>query len=325
MSNGTETTGGGLAPAAPGDLPQPAAGGSSRNMAMLITGAVITGPSSTLIAAAHVSACTAAAYRFLYAVPPLGVVAAVEMRRLGRRGLRERAPALAAGAFLGFDLVLWGKSIADVGAGIATVISNLEIFPLSLLAWLVLRETPGRRLVMAAPVAAVGMMMLAGVAGVGINESSAVPGVAYGLGSSCCYALFLLCLRISQRGRQVVGPWLDATIGAAVATTIAGVATASLSIPPPASAEPYLIVLAFWSQTAGWLLIAYGLRGMGTARGALLLLINPVVALVVAAIALRERPSAVQLLGCLIVCIAVAAGSGVRFAGASSGSSHEVR
>jgi drug/metabolite transporter (DMT)-like permease len=326
MSPGIETTGAGLARPGSGDLLEPAAAGSpARNTVMLIAGAVITGPSSTLIQAAHVSACTAAAYRFLYAVPILGVLAAVESRRQGRRGRRERALALAAGAFLGFDLVLWAKSIADLGAGIATVVSNLAIFPVSLLAWLVLRETPGRRLVMAAPAAAAGMLMLAGLAGAGTHESSAVAGAAYGLGSSCCYAIFLLCLRMSQQSRRAVGPWFDATIGAAIATTIAGLATSSLSIPPPTSAEPYLVVLAFWSQTAGWLLITYGLRGMRTARGALLLLINPLVALAVAAVALRERPSAIQLLGCLVVCIAVAAGSGVRFPGTSSGSPHEVR
>jgi drug/metabolite transporter (DMT)-like permease len=275
---------------------------------MVVTGAIVTGPSSTFMQAAHVSAATAAACRCLYAVPVLAILAAVEFRRLGGRDLRERLLALAAGSFLGFDLVLWSHSIAGLGAGIATVVSNLQVFPVSLLGWLVLREGPGRRLIMAAPVAVAGMLLLAGAAGAGRAGSDPVAGVAYGLGSSCCFALFLLCLRMSQRGRHAVGPLFDATLGAGAMAAMAGLATRSLSV-PPASAEPYLILLAFWSQIAGWLLITYGLRGMRAARGALLFLINPLVALAVAAVALGERPSGAQLLGCVIVCAAVAAGS----------------
>lgn len=109
---------------------------------MLVTGAIITGPSSTFMQAAHVSAATAAAYRCWYATPVLAAFAAVESRRTGGRGIRERLLALAAGSFLGLDLVLWGHSIAGLGAGIATVVSNLQVFPISLLGWLVLGENP---------------------------------------------------------------------------------------------------------------------------------------------------------------------------------------
>ncbi len=282
---------------------------------MLIAGAVVTGPSSTYIAAAHVSACTAAAYRFLYALPVLGVLAAVEARRAGGRDPRERALALLAGAFLGGDLVLWARSITDLGAGIATVVSNLQVFPVSLLGWLILREAPGRRLLMAAPAAIAGTLLLTGLAGAGPVGSGAAAGVAYGIGSSCCFSVFLVCQRMSQRGGQVVGPLLDATLGGALTTTVLGLATRSLSVPAPAAAEPYLIALALFSQTVGWLLITYALRRMRAARAALLLLINPVVAVAVSAAALAERPSVLQLAGCVIVCLAVAVGSGVRIRG----------
>jgi drug/metabolite transporter (DMT)-like permease len=285
---------------------------------MLVAGAIITGPSSTFMQAAHVPAATAAAYRCLYAAPVLVVLAVAESRRIGGRDSRERLLALAAGSFLGLDLVLWGHSIAGLGAGIATVVSNLQVFPVSLLGWLVLRERPGRRLLMAAPVAVAGMLLLTGAVGAGATGPDPAAGLAYGLGSSCCFAVFLLCLRMSQRGRHVVGPLLDATLGAGASATVAGLATGSVDIPPPAAADPYLILLAFWSGIVGWLLITYGLRGMPSARGALLFLVNPLVALVVAALALGERPSAAQLAGCMIVCVAVAAGSRDRDQPASS-------
>jgi drug/metabolite transporter (DMT)-like permease len=53
---------------------------------------------------------------------------------------------------------LWSHTIAAIGAGLGTVVGNLEVLIISLLAWLVLGERPGRSLVLASPV------MLAGVA-----------------------------------------------------------------------------------------------------------------------------------------------------------------
>ncbi|MGO8729198.1 MAG: EamA family transporter [Streptosporangiaceae bacterium] len=50
-----------------------------------------------------------------------------------------------AGLFLAVDLVLWNHAIADVGAGIATVLGNLQVLFVALIAWALLRERPDRR------------------------------------------------------------------------------------------------------------------------------------------------------------------------------------
>ena len=48
-----------------------------------------------------------------------------------------------AGLFLAVDLVLWNHAIADVGAGVATVLGNLQVLFVTVVAWAVLRERPG--------------------------------------------------------------------------------------------------------------------------------------------------------------------------------------
>ena len=75
---------------------------------------------------ADVSPETAAAFRCLYAVPLLALLARRESRRLGPRG-REPRLGLAAGALFAADLILWHHAIEDVGAGLATVLGNLQL------------------------------------------------------------------------------------------------------------------------------------------------------------------------------------------------------
>src|ERR1700755_1056196 len=53
---------------------------------------------------------------------------------------RSRWLARLAGVFLAADLILWSHTIAAIGAGLGTVVGNLEVLIISLLAWLVLGE-----------------------------------------------------------------------------------------------------------------------------------------------------------------------------------------
>src|SRR2546423_6946092 len=90
-------------------------------------GAVAIAFSSILVRLSHASPSTAAIYRCAYALPVLGVLAWHEDRRYGGRSWRERRPALVAGLFFAVDLVMWHRSIEDVGVGLATVLANIQV------------------------------------------------------------------------------------------------------------------------------------------------------------------------------------------------------
>ena len=50
-----------------------------------------------------------------------------------------------AGLFFAVDLVCWHHAIDDVGAGLATVLGNLQVAFVPLAAWFALGERPGAR------------------------------------------------------------------------------------------------------------------------------------------------------------------------------------
>src|SRR5262252_3309169 len=98
-------------------------------------GAACISASAVLIKLANTGTATAAFYRCLLALPVLAALAVLEQRRRGPRPRNARLGALAAGVFLAIDLVLWNHAIADVGAGIATVLGNLQVVFVTAAAW----------------------------------------------------------------------------------------------------------------------------------------------------------------------------------------------
>src|SRR5256884_6855037 len=101
---------------------------SERNIRICaVLGAVAIAFSSILVRLSHASPSTAAIFRCAYALPLLGLLAWLEDRRFGSRPWRERRIAVASGTFFAADLILWHHSIGDVGAGLATVLANIQV------------------------------------------------------------------------------------------------------------------------------------------------------------------------------------------------------
>src|SRR5207248_2108583 len=101
-------------------------------------GAVAIAFSSILVRLSHASPSTAAIFRCAYALPVLGLIAWREDRRHGPRSWKQRRIAVASGVFFTIDLLLWHHSIGDIGAGLATVLANVQIVLVPLVAWAVL-------------------------------------------------------------------------------------------------------------------------------------------------------------------------------------------
>src|SRR5215472_13684533 len=112
-------------------------------------GAGCISASAILVKLAGVGAATAAFYRCALAVPVLTVLAVAERQRHGRRSLASHTGAYVAGLCLAVDLTVWNYAIAEVGAGIATVLGNLQVLFVTFIAWALLRERPGRRVLAA--------------------------------------------------------------------------------------------------------------------------------------------------------------------------------
>jgi drug/metabolite transporter (DMT)-like permease len=273
-----------------------------------VLGAACISCSAILVQLAGASATATAFFRCVIALPVLAVLAVAEQRRHGRRPLRRRAQAWLAGVFLAIDLVLWNHAIADVGAGIATVLGNLQVLFVALIAWVMLRERPARRLLAALPVVLLGVVLASGLIGRTGTGAHPVAGIWYGLGTSAAYAVFLLILRHASAGSaHIAGQLADATAGAAVGALLLGLALGGLSAGLTWRSLGWLALLAISSQVGGWLLITYALPRLPAAVSSLLLLLQPAAALLLAAVLLGELPSLVQLAGALLICSGVLA------------------
>ena len=275
-----------------------------RTVVAAVAGAGCISSSAILVQLAGQGAVTTALFRCLLALPVLGVLAVVEARRHGPRSLRARSGAVLAGAFLAIDLVLWNHSIADVGAGAATVLGNLQVVFVVVIAWAVLKERPGTRVLAALPVLGIGVVLVAGLLGRSSFGPHPLAGLAYGIGTSLAYAVFLLVLRNASSGaRHVAGPVAEVTAGATVASLVIGSAVGTMSLSPPWPAIGWLLALAMVSQVAGWLLITSSLPRLPAAVSSLLLLLQPAAAMVLAAVVLSERPTPWQIAGAVLVCL----------------------
>jgi drug/metabolite transporter (DMT)-like permease len=275
-----------------------------------VAGALIIAFSAILVRKADVSPATAAVFRCAYALPVLGLLAWIERRRHGPRTRREIRLSLWAGAFFAADLICWHYAIADVGAGLATVLGNLQVVLVGVLAWMTLGERPEARVVYAVPIVLFGVVLISGVLGHGAYGADPVRGVIFGVATGLTYAGFILVLRQSGRDlRRPVGPLFEATASAAVFALIAGLIIGDVNLSPSWPSHAWLLVLALSSQVVGWLLISVSLPRLPAALTSVLLTIQPVGSVLLGVILLGEAPSALQLAGVVAIFAGIVVGT----------------
>ena len=234
----------------------------------------------------------------MYALPPLWLLARWEDRRLGRRSRSLQRTAWVAGAFFAVDLILWHHAIEAVGAGLSTVLGNMQVVLVGLLAWALLGEKPARSSLAAIPIAMVGVVLISGAFEADAYGENPALGTLFGILTAFAYSGFLLMLRSgSGELRRVAGPLFDATLASAALTAGGGIALGELDLMPSVSAHAWLIALALSAQVLGWLLITVSLPRLPAVVTSILLTLQPVGTVVFSAFLLDERPTALQLIG----------------------------
>jgi drug/metabolite transporter (DMT)-like permease len=267
-----------------------------------VAGALTIAFSAILVRKADVAPATAAFFRCAYALPLLGLLAWAERRRHGRRSARELRLSVWAGAFFAADLICWHYAIGDVGAGLSTVLANIQVVLVGVVAWVALGERPDPRVLGAVPVVLAGVVLISGVLGHGAYGDDPVRGVIFGITTGLTYAAFILILRQSGRDlRRPVGPLFEATAAGAVFSLAAGFAIGDIDLAPSWPAHGWLLLLALSSQVLGWLLISISLPRLPAALTSVLLTIQPVGSVLLGVVLLGESPSVLQIAG--VVCI----------------------
>jgi drug/metabolite transporter (DMT)-like permease len=298
-------------------------------IAAALAGAACISSSAVVMKLAATSASLTALGRCVFALPVLGAVVWYERRR-GAAPLPRRSRWLArlAGAFLAVDLIVWSHTIDAIGAGLGTVVTNLEVIIISLLAWLVLGERPRRSLMLAAPVMLAGLVLVGGLADFGGARAYGTDpslGVGLGVAVAFLYAIYILTLRQAtfiQVTEETAGgprpavaaPLLEATLGAAVTAALLGLVLHDFRLGPAWPALGWLALLALTSQVIGWLLITVSMPRLPAGLIGALLLVQPAGSVALSYAILGERPSALQLAGVVLILtgVLVAVGGGAQ-------------
>jgi drug/metabolite transporter (DMT)-like permease len=256
---------------------------------------------------AHVSPETATTFRCLYGLPILALVGWLEHRRYGPLPSRALWLAIIAGVFFAGDLLAWHHAVDQVGAGLATVLGNLQVIVVALVAWLVFGERPPRSVLLGLPIVLAGVVLISGVLGGDPYGLNPILGVVLGIVTAISYAGYLLIIRRGSNDlRRPAGPVAISTAATAGVAAIVGLTLGGLDPVPSWPSHGWLIAVGITSQSIGYLIISLSLPRLPAALTSIILLAQPVATVVLARVLLQETPSPEQLLGVTLVIAGIA-------------------
>ncbi|MEZ4705544.1 MAG: DMT family transporter [Bdellovibrionota bacterium] len=200
------------------------------------------------------------------------------------------------------DLWVWHRSIEYVGAGMATILCNMQVFVSGLVGYLFLKEKLTLRWVLSSCLAVVGVAFLVGIFGSTSFSREYVYGIAFGLLTAPFYTIYVFALRQIQvcDHRASIKTCMGAVLifSAMFSFFIARVSQDSFSM---TQNQFFLYLgLALGPQLLGWLMISKNLTKIPLATSGLLLLIQPVFAFVLGVVLFSERFSVLQCCGAVI-------------------------
>lgn len=290
------------------DLPAPLGAIAARPRLAALLGAVCIAFSGILYRWAEVSPSTGTVYRAVFGLPLLALVAWLEHRRYGGLPSRTIRLSLVAGIFFAGDLLFWHHAIEYVGAGLATVLGNLQVIVVGVVAWFAFGERPPRSVFLALPFVLVGVALISGAFGGAAYGANPTLGVVLGLCTAFCYAGYLLVIRRGGRDlRRPAGPVMIATVSTAIVAAAVGTIGGDLDPTPPLASLAWLALLGLTSQALGYLLISISLSRLPAVMTSMILLAQPVMTVGLAMVLLGEAPSSAQLAGVVLVIGGIAA------------------
>jgi drug/metabolite transporter (DMT)-like permease len=301
----------------------------TRPLPLAVAGTACISSSAVLMQLAGTSASLTALGRCAFALPVLAALVWLDRRRgAARLAARNRWLARFAGLFLAADLVVWSHAISDIGAGLGTVVPNLQVLILSVLGWLILGERPRRSLLLASPVMVAGLALVAGLGGGHAYGADPAAGVLAGAFVAVLYSIYVFTLRhATAADRDGIRPspvatLFEATLGAAAGSVVAGLALHDFHFGHPGAAHTWqahnwqalgwLALLAITSQVIGWLLITASMSRLPAWTIGVVLLIQPAGSVSLGYLILNERPSLQQMAGVGLMLVGVLAAVGGR-------------
>ncbi|MCB5200870.1 DMT family transporter [Neorhizobium sp. T786] len=274
-------------------------------LACLVLGGIAIGASPIFVRLSEVGPISTGFWRLALALIPLSIWSIVSSRKdeVGPVGLRDYLLLILPGLTLAVDLVAWHISLHMTSVANATLLANLAPVFVTLIGWFLFKTVVSRIFLLGLGLAIAGVVTLKG--GPAALADGHLTGDAIAVLAAAFYACYILAIgRLRSRfGTNRIMIWSSAS--------------AALSILPfalyfegnilPFSLYGWAIVagLAFISHAGGQVAITYALAYLPAAFSSLTLLLQPVVAAILAWWILAEAVTPLQATGGIIVLIGI--------------------
>ncbi len=215
--------------------------------------------------------------------------------------------ALLAGIFFFLDLSCWHRSILYVGAGMATILGNTQVFSTALASRFLFNEKLTFSTMLGAVATFVGIGLLVGIGNRDLAVGENYPlGVMLGLLTGLLYSGFLICLkkgnsRAERPDLVVFMTWTS--LFSAVFLGLEAWLVGEDLVPTQLETILALLGLGVVIQALAWLVITHALPAVSIVQAGLILLLQPALATAWGGLFFSESLQPVQMFGALVALV----------------------
>jgi len=215
-------------------------------------------------------------------------------------GMRDYLILLLPGVFLAADLAAWHQALHMTSVANATLLTNLAPIFVTLGSWLLFRTRITPVFLAGLALALAGVIVLKGGPTTAIGGGQ-LAGDATAIVAAIFYACYMLALGYVRSRFSTLRIMVWTTFSAMVCILPLALAVESQLMPVTLFGWAMVIGLAFISHVGGQGLVTYALAYLPTAFSSLTLLLQPVIAAILAWILLAEPVGPLQAVGGVIV------------------------
>ncbi|ROL63138.1 EamA family transporter [Pseudomonas chlororaphis] len=283
---------------------------TNRAVVELTLGGLMLSLSALAVAFANMGAGGVGFYRMLFASVLFYLTLKWRRVPVHLASPRARRYTALAGVFLAVDLILWHQSIYIVGPGIGSILTNCQVFFMTLLGLSLLKEKPSLYFLLSITLAFAGLYLLLLPE---MGTTVGIQGVVFGVLSGLAYAICVYFLKVNtdlpDGGGDKIAQMLHLSLwAAAVLLGYALVQGESLVIADQQTLW-MLIIYGVLVQFVGWLLVNRAIGSISLGLAGLILLLEPVITYFIDVAFLHKASSALQIGGALLTVVAVYIGS----------------
>lgn len=275
-------------------------------IAYMLIGSALIGIGPFFVEFSTVSAETNTFYRLLFGGVCFTLISLV--RKEFRLSSAFATTCFLAGTFLVLDLFLWNRSVLYIGAGLSTVLSNLEVVFLVLIGKLFYGEESPKGFWKLCFFIFLGVYLLLCPVLPGLSLDN-VYGITFALSASLSYALYLFAIKyIGNKFPEYPSTSMLAMTcltGCVLLGAIIGSSRPESFVLPSWHSVSCLVLNSLLSQVAGWWFISKGIKQLSLSLAGVLLLLQPALTYVLDGLFMARHTEWIQLVGCCCLLVSI--------------------